>query len=168
MIPAIVVFLYLAVVLYIGIFAFRKAKGKEKAEDYFLASRSLGPFVFLFSHLRHKYDRVRDPRIVRSCLFERHRDVWSDGVIVGLNHSAIKSLIGTRVWRSEEVRFHDACADVSGSLGVRSHRHRDLCGAGRVARSLHHHRNQGGGTTLFTISGGLWLSGLAARSWRWW
>lgn len=49
MIPAIVVFLYLAVVLYIGIFAFRRASGREKAEDYFLASRSLGPFVFLFS-----------------------------------------------------------------------------------------------------------------------
>ena len=49
MIPAIFVFLYLAAVLYIGIFAFRKARGREKAEDYFLASRSLGPFVFLFS-----------------------------------------------------------------------------------------------------------------------
>ena len=49
MIPAIVVFLYLAAVLYIGIFAFRKAKSKREAEDYFLASRSLGPFVFLFS-----------------------------------------------------------------------------------------------------------------------
>ena len=49
MIPAIVVFLYLAAVLYIGIFAFRKAKSKKEAEDYFLASRSLGPFVFLFS-----------------------------------------------------------------------------------------------------------------------
>jgi SSS family solute:Na+ symporter len=49
LIPAIVVFIYLATVLYIGIFAFRKAKGREKAEDYFLASRSLGPFVFLFS-----------------------------------------------------------------------------------------------------------------------
>ena len=49
MIPAIFVFLYLLIVLYIGIFAFRKAKGKAKAEDYFLASRSLGPFVFLFS-----------------------------------------------------------------------------------------------------------------------
>jgi len=48
-IPAIVVFIYLAVVLYIGIFAFRKATGKEKAEDYFLANRSLGPFVFLLS-----------------------------------------------------------------------------------------------------------------------
>jgi len=49
LIPAIVVFLYLAAVLYIGIFAFRKAKSKQEAEDYFLASRSLGPFVFLFS-----------------------------------------------------------------------------------------------------------------------
>ena len=49
MIPAIFVFLYLAAVLYIGIFAFRKAKSKREAEDYFLASRSLGPFVFLFS-----------------------------------------------------------------------------------------------------------------------
>ena len=49
MIPAIVVFIYLAVVVYIGIFAFRKAKSKEEAEDYFLASRSLGPFVFLLS-----------------------------------------------------------------------------------------------------------------------
>ena len=34
MIPAIVVFLYLAAVLYIGIFAFRHARGKEEAEDY--------------------------------------------------------------------------------------------------------------------------------------
>ena len=49
MIPAIVVFIYLCVVLYIGIFAFRKASGRVKAEEYFLASRSLGPFVFLLS-----------------------------------------------------------------------------------------------------------------------
>jgi SSS family solute:Na+ symporter len=49
LIPAIFVFLYLAAVLYIGIFAFRRARGREEAEDYFLASRSLGPFVFLFS-----------------------------------------------------------------------------------------------------------------------
>lgn len=49
MIPAIIVFIYLAIVLYIGIFAFRRAKGKHEAEDYFLASRSLGPFVFLLS-----------------------------------------------------------------------------------------------------------------------
>ncbi len=49
MIPAIVVFVYLAIVVYIGIFAFRRSTGRQKAEDYFLASRSLGPFVFLLS-----------------------------------------------------------------------------------------------------------------------
>ena len=49
MIPALVVFGYLAVVLYIGIFAFRHAGPKASAEDYFLAGRSLGPTVFLLS-----------------------------------------------------------------------------------------------------------------------
>lgn len=49
MIPAIVVFIYLAIVVYIGIFAFRRSAGKQKAEDYFLANRSIGPYVFLLS-----------------------------------------------------------------------------------------------------------------------
>jgi Na+/proline symporter len=35
------------VVLYIGIFAFRR--GRASGEDYFLASRSLGQYVFLFA-----------------------------------------------------------------------------------------------------------------------
>lgn len=48
MIPALVVFAYLGVVLYIGIFAFRTSS-KNNAEDYFLAGRSLGPTVFLLS-----------------------------------------------------------------------------------------------------------------------
>jgi solute:Na+ symporter, SSS family len=50
MIQAVIVFSYLAVVLYIGIFAFRGARGQGSgAEDYFLAGRSLGPAVFLLS-----------------------------------------------------------------------------------------------------------------------
>ena len=48
MIPAAVVFAYLAIVLYIGIFAFR-TRSTEHAEDFFLAGRSLGPTVFLLS-----------------------------------------------------------------------------------------------------------------------
>ena len=48
MIPALVVFLYLGVVLYIGIFAFRRPGGGG-AEGYFLANRSLGQYVFLLS-----------------------------------------------------------------------------------------------------------------------
>ena len=49
MIPSLVVFAYLAGVLYIGIFAFRVSRRKNDAEDYFLAGRSLGPTVFLLS-----------------------------------------------------------------------------------------------------------------------
>ena len=48
MIPALVVFAYLGVVLYIGIFAFRTSRGNN-AEEYFLAGRSIGPTVFLLS-----------------------------------------------------------------------------------------------------------------------
>jgi len=48
MIPALIVFAYLGVVLYIGVFAFRGARGAG-AEDYFLAGRALGPAVFLLS-----------------------------------------------------------------------------------------------------------------------
>lgn len=48
MIPALVVFVYLGVVFYIGIFAFRKPH-VEGAEDFFVAGRSLGPLVFLLS-----------------------------------------------------------------------------------------------------------------------
>ena len=48
MIPAVLVFSYLAIVLYIGIFAFRRAPAVG-AEDYFLAGRSIGSTVFLLS-----------------------------------------------------------------------------------------------------------------------
>jgi len=50
LIPAVLVFAYLAIVLYIGIFAFRHARPVAgEAEDYFLAGRALGPMVFLLS-----------------------------------------------------------------------------------------------------------------------
>lgn len=48
MIPTLIVFSYLAIVLYIGIFAFRRVRAGT-AEEYFLAGRSLGPAVFLLS-----------------------------------------------------------------------------------------------------------------------
>ena len=49
MIPAVVVFAYLGVVLYIGIFAFRRKSTGDAAEGFFLADRSLGQYVFLLS-----------------------------------------------------------------------------------------------------------------------
>jgi solute:Na+ symporter, SSS family len=50
MLPAAIVFVYLGLVLYIGIFAFRHGRpGAAGAEDFFLAGRSVGPMVFLLS-----------------------------------------------------------------------------------------------------------------------
>lgn len=49
MIPAVVVFAYLAVVLGIGLVAGRAPERRADAEDYFLAGRAIGPVVFLLS-----------------------------------------------------------------------------------------------------------------------
>ena len=43
MIPALVVATYLALVLYVGIFAFRKGTGTGTGKDYFVAGRVLDP-----------------------------------------------------------------------------------------------------------------------------
>ena len=48
MIPTLFIFLYLAGALYIGVFASRRS-GPTSADDYFLAGRSLGSFVFVLS-----------------------------------------------------------------------------------------------------------------------
>ena len=98
MIPAIVVFLYLAVVLYIGIFAFRRARGKEEAEDYFLASRSLGPFVFLFS--------LFGTNMTAFAILGSSGHAFTNGIVTfglmasssGLVIPLTIFLIGTRVW----------------------------------------------------------------------
>src|SRR5580765_5861823 len=47
MVPLIVIGIYLAIVVYISIFAFQK--GKSNSEDFFLASRSIGTMVFFLS-----------------------------------------------------------------------------------------------------------------------
>ena len=98
MIPAIVVFLYLAAVLYIGIFAFRQAAGREKAEDYFLASRSLGPFVFLFS--------LFGTNMTAFAILGSSGHAFSNGIVTfglmasssGLVIPLTLFLIGTRIW----------------------------------------------------------------------
>jgi len=98
LIPAIVVFVYLAAVLYIGIFAFRRASGKEEAEDYFLASRSLGPFVFLFS--------LFGTNMTAFAILGSSGHAFTNGIVTfglmasssGLVIPLTIFLIGTRVW----------------------------------------------------------------------
>jgi SSS family solute:Na+ symporter len=98
LIPAIFVFIYLAAVLYIGIFAFRKARGQEKPEDYFLASRSLGPFVFLFS--------LFGTNMTAFAILGSSGHAFSNGIVTfglmasssGLVIPLTIFLMGTRVW----------------------------------------------------------------------
>lgn len=47
--PAVFIFVYLGIALYIGIFAFRHTRDRASAEGFFLAGRSIGPFVFVLS-----------------------------------------------------------------------------------------------------------------------
>ena len=163
MIPAIVVFAYLAVVLYIGIFAFRRSKGSEKAEDYFLANRSLGPFVFLFS--------LFGTNMTAFAILGSSGHAFTNGIVTfglmasssGLVIPLSIFLIGTRVW---------ALGKKYGFMTpVQMFRDRWECGhIGTVISVVQAALLlpyiiigiMGGGTTLNTISGGLvpfWFGG---------
>ena len=163
MIPAIVVFLYLAAVLYIGIFAFRRARGREEAEDYFLASRSLGPFVFLFS--------LFGTNMTAFAILGSSGHAFNNGIVTfglmasssGLVIPLTIFLIGTRVW---------ALGKKYGFMTpVQMFRDRWECShIGTVIFLIQAVLLvpyiiigiMGGGTTLYTISGGLvpfWFGG---------
>ncbi|HVF54883.1 MAG TPA: sodium:solute symporter family protein [Pyrinomonadaceae bacterium] len=98
MIPAIVVFIYLAVVVYIGVFAFQKSRGSHRAEDYFLANRSLGTFVFLLSLFGTNMTAV--------AILGSSGHAFTNGIVTfglmasssGLIIPLSLFLIGTRVW----------------------------------------------------------------------
>ncbi len=163
MIPAIVVFIYLATVLYIGIFAFRRSSGREKAEDYFLASRSLGPFVFLFS--------LFGTNMTAFAILGSSGHAFANGIVTfglmasssGLVIPLTIFLIGTRVW---------ALGKKYGFMTpVQMFRDRWECShIGTVIFTVQAVLLvpyiiigiMGGGTTLYTISGGLvpfWFGG---------
>ena len=163
MIPAAVVFLYLAVVVYIGVFAFRKASGRERAEDYFLASRSLGPFVFLLS--------LFGTNMTAFAILGSSGHAFANGIVTfGLMASSSGLVIpltiflcGTRVW---------ALGKKYGFMTpVQMFRDRWECGhigtvifAVQAALLLPYIiiGVMGGGTTLSAVSGGLvpyWFGG---------
>jgi len=97
LIPAIFVFVYLAVVVYIGVFAFRKSRGGG-AEDFFLANRSLGTFVFLLSLFGTNMTAV--------AILGSSGHAFTNGIVTyglmasssGLVIPLTLFLIGTRVW----------------------------------------------------------------------
>jgi solute:Na+ symporter, SSS family len=163
LIPAIVVFIYLATVLYIGIFAFRRAAGKEKAEDYFLASRSLGPFVFLFS--------LFGTNMTAFAILGSSGHAFANGIVTfglmasssGLVIPLTIFLIGTRVWAlgkkygfmTPVQMFRDRweCSHIGTVIFVVQ----AVLLVPYIIIGI-----MGGGTTLYTISGGLvpfWFGG---------
>ncbi len=96
MIPALVVFGYLAVVLGIGIFAGRTRSGD--AEDFFLAGRTIGPVVFLLS--------LFGTNMTAFSILGASGHAFSNGIVTyGLMASSSALviplgifLIGTRLW----------------------------------------------------------------------
>ncbi|MBK9167444.1 MAG: sodium:solute symporter family protein [Bryobacterales bacterium] len=155
MIPTIFVFLYLGVVLYIGIFAFRRG-GKGDAEDYFVAGRSLGQFVFLLS--------LFGTNMTAFAILGASGHAFANGIVTfGLmaSSSALLNplsilLLGTRIWAlGKEYGF---------LTPVQMFRDRWECGhigtaifvlqAGLLVPYIII-GVMGGGTVLATVSGGL-------------
>ncbi|MBI4564518.1 MAG: sodium:solute symporter family protein [Planctomycetes bacterium] len=96
MIPALIVFAYLSIVLYIGIFAFRR--GKESGEDFFLANRGLGQAVFLLSLFGTNMTAFA---ILGSSGLAYHRGIGVYGLMASSSGLVIPLtiyLIGTRLW----------------------------------------------------------------------
>jgi solute:Na+ symporter, SSS family len=163
LIPAIVVFLYLATVLYIGIFAFRRARGKEEAEDYFLASRSLGPFVFLFS--------LFGTNMTAFAILGSSGHAFNNGIVTfglmasssGLVIPLTIFLIGTRVWALGKQHGFMTPVQMFRDRWECSHIGTLIFAVQAVLLVPYIIIGiMGGGTTLFTISGGLvpyWFGG---------
>ena len=167
MIPAAVVFAYLATALYLGIFAFRHSRQSD-AEDYFLAGRSLGPAVFLLS--------LFGTNMTAFSILGASGHAFANGIVTfGLMASASALVIpvslltiGTRLW---------ALGRRNGFMTpVQMFRDRWECGhIGTIifvvqAALLVPYiiiAVKGGGTTLEAVSGGIMPTGSAARSCRW-
>ncbi len=162
MIPTLIVFGYLAVMLYIGIFAFRR--GQATSEDFFVASRSLGQWVFLLTVFGTNMTAFA---ILGSSGLAYQRGIGVYGLMASASGLVIPLtllIIGTRLWAVGKRHGH--------ITQVQYFRDRWECsGIGTVIFVLTAGMMMpyviigmmGGGDTLETISGGrvpYWAGGL--------
>jgi len=97
LLPVLFVSLYLSAVVYIGIFAFRSSRGTG-AEDFFLAGRSLGGFVFLFSLFGTHMTAFA---ILGSSGHAFHNGIVTYGLMASSSALVVPLLllfVGTRLW----------------------------------------------------------------------
>jgi solute:Na+ symporter, SSS family len=162
MIPAVVVFAYLAIVLSIGVFGGRSGR-QDNAEGYFLAGRAIGPIVFLLS--------LFGTNMTAFSILGASGHAFANGIVTyGLMASSSALIIpvglffiGTRLW---------ALGKRHGFMTpVQMFRDRWECGhIGTVIFAVQAAllvpyiviAVMGGGTTLSAVSGGLvpyWLGG---------
>lgn len=164
MIPVFFVGLYLVAVLYIGIFAFRrKSVTDHEAEDFFLASRSLGGFVFLFSLFGTHMTAFA---ILGSSGHAFHNGIVTYGLMASSSALVVPLLlffVGTRLWWMGKHFGHMTPVQIF----------RDRWECGHIGTFIFLVQALllipyiiigviGGGTALNTISGGLvpyWLGG---------
>src|SRR5947209_4874093 len=96
MIPVIVIFVYLAVIASIGLVAFKK--GRANTEDFFLASRTIGPMVFFLSLFATNMTAFA---ILGSSGVAYRRGIGIFGMMASSSALVIPLtifLIGTRLW----------------------------------------------------------------------
>jgi SSS family solute:Na+ symporter len=164
MIPLLIVAAYLAAVVYIGIFVFRHTpRAGGGAEDFFLAGRSIGPFVFVLS--------LFGTNMTAFSILGSSGHAFSNGIVTyGLMASSSALVIplsllfiGTRIWALG--RRHGFMTPVQ--------MYRDRWECGHVGTVIFGVQAvllvpyiiigvMGGGTTLAALSGGLvpyWAGG---------
>jgi solute:Na+ symporter, SSS family len=163
LIPAAIVGTYLAVVVYIGVFAFRHTAGRNKAEEFFLANRSLGPLVFVLS--------LFGTNMTAFSILGASGHAFNNGIVTyglmasssGLIVPLSLFLIGTRLWALGKKHGHMTPVQIFRGRWETSH-------IGTVIFAVQAALLvpyivigvMGGGTALSAISGGLvpyWLGG---------
>jgi SSS family solute:Na+ symporter len=163
LIPALIVLAYLGAVVYIGVFAFRHRVAHEGAEDYFLAGRSIGPFVFLMSLFGTNMTAFA---ILGSSGHAFHNGIVTFGLMASSSALVIPLslfLVGTRLWALGKRHGFITPVQLFRDRWETSHIGTAIFAVQAVLLVPYIVIGvMGGGTTLHTISGGLvpyWLGG---------